>query len=102
VEEEVRGGALLVDVREADDVAPQGKIPGSVLVPRGILEWVADPATPHYDPLFQVEGRVILYCPVGGRSALAADALRALGYRHAAHLAGGLEAWRSAGLPVER
>lgn len=39
---------------------------------------------------------------VGGRSALAADALRMLGYRRAAHLAGGLQAWRAAGFPVER
>lgn len=80
----------------------QRRISGSVRIPRGILEWVADPATAHHDPLFQVEGRVILCCPVGGRSALAADVLRLLGYRRAAHLAGGLEAGRAAGFPVER
>jgi rhodanese-related sulfurtransferase len=45
---------------------------------------------------------VILHCASGGRSALAALALRELGYERVAHLDGGFAAWKSAGRPVER
>lgn len=94
-------GALLVDVREADELPGAGRIPGSVRVSRGVLEWVADPASALHDPLFDPALEVVLYCPVGGRSALAADALRQLGYLRVGHLEGGLSAWARAGLPLE-
>ncbi|MFN3217384.1 MAG: rhodanese-like domain-containing protein [Acidimicrobiales bacterium] len=48
----------------------------------------------------QPSRRIILHCAGGGRSALAADTLRSLGYGDVAHLTGGLAAWRHAGLPV--
>jgi rhodanese-related sulfurtransferase len=46
-------------------------------------------------------GWVILHCASGGRSALAADTLKAVGYSDVAHLDGGLNAWKAAGRPVE-
>ena len=44
---------------------------------------------------------VVFYCRVGNRSGMAADAFRGAGY-DAHNLAGGIEAWEAAGLPVER
>ncbi|MBW8056722.1 MAG: rhodanese-like domain-containing protein [Candidatus Methylomirabilales bacterium] len=51
---------------------------------------------------FDPARRVILYCASGGRSALAADTLRQLGYSNVAHLDGGFPAWKEAGRPVQK
>jgi rhodanese-related sulfurtransferase len=96
------GGALLVDIREADELAEQGTIAGSVHAPRGMLEFYADPSSAYHRPEFAPERRVILQCASGGRSALAADTLATLGYTNVAHLDGGLKAWREQGMAVER
>lgn len=91
---------VLVDLREPDELDDAGLIAGAFHVPRGQLEFWADPASPDHRPPFDPEHRTILYCAAGCRSALATDALRRLGYRDVAHLAGGLDAWKRAGLPV--
>ena len=70
-------------------------------MPRGMLEFRADPSSPAHLPDMRPERRVILHCASGGRSALAAATLAAMGYRDVAHLDGGLTAWREAGLPVD-
>jgi rhodanese-related sulfurtransferase len=82
---------------ERDD---QGVIAGAVHVPRGMLEFYADPSSPAHHSDLLPERRVILHCARGGRSARAAVTLAAMGYRDVAHLDGGLTAWRQAGLPV--
>jgi len=46
--------------------------------------------------------RVILHCASGGRSALAADTLKELGYGNVAHMDGGFNLWKQQGMPVER
>src|SRR5262245_54340042 len=95
------GGAVLVDVREPSERDDHGVIAGAVHVPRGMLEFSADPSSPAHGRDLVPERRVILHCASGGRSALAALALAAMGYRDVAHLDGGLAAWREAGYPVE-
>jgi rhodanese-related sulfurtransferase len=65
-----------------------------------MLEFYADPTSAYHRPEFDPERRTILYCASGGRSALATEALQALGYTRIAHLDGGLKAWREAGLQV--
>lgn len=92
--------ALLVDVREPEELSDDGLIAGAVHAPRGVLELRADPSSPQHRADFDPERRTILYCSTGERSALAADLLRRLGYRDVGHLDGGLVAWRAAGLPV--
>ena len=96
-----RGDALLVDLREPGERAQHGAIPGAVHAPRGMLEFFADPTTPYHRPEFDPNRRVILHCASGGRSALAADTLKQLGYTDVAHLDGGFTAWKAAGQPVE-
>ncbi len=95
-----RGEVLLVDLREGEERAQQGTIPGAVHASRGMLEFYADPGSPYHKPEFDPQRRVILHCASGGRSALAADTLRQLGYDDVAHLDGGLKAWREVGRPV--
>ena len=91
---------LLVDLREPHETS-DGVIAGAVHVPRGMLEFHADPTTPYHIKAFDRGRRVILYCASGGRSALAARTLQELGYSDVAHLAGGIKAWREAGQRVE-
>ncbi len=94
--------ALLVDVREPDEFAA-GHLPGAINLPRGVLEFriharpaMACDASPALAP---ADRPLLLYCLSGGRSALAADSLRQLGFSAVASLAGGYQAWRNAGLP---
>lgn len=101
VAREVADGALLVDLREPGERDETGAIPGAVHVPRGLIEFKADPSSPAHHPDLDPGRRTILYCAVGGRSALAAVALEQLGYTDVAHLAGGFQAWAAAGRPTE-
>ena len=82
------GVALLLDVREHEEWA-HGRAPGAVHVPMSELR---SDTVPRDRP-------VLVICRVGGRSAAVADALVGLGY-DAANVAGGMQAWASAGLPV--
>lgn len=95
------GDAVVVDVREAHEVQDSGKIPGALLVPRGLLEFRADPQSPQFDPLFRAGAAVILYCAVGGRSALAGQTLKQMGYAQVYNL-GGFADWVADGGAVER
>lgn len=95
------GEPVLVDIREPNEIATSGVIPGAVQAPRGMLEFYADPTSPYHRPEFETDRQIILYCASGGRSALATDMLQTLGYRSIAHLDGGFKAWQAAGQPVE-
>lgn len=98
-------GVPVVDVREPGEFA-EGHIPGAVNIPRGVLEFEVDghPAVNcTRDPALAHRGQpVIINCRSGARSALAADALRQLGFAEPLSLAGGFMGWANAGLPVER
>lgn len=95
------GDAVLVDIRDAPELEEHGRIPGSVHVPRGMLEFRADTTSPYHQPPLDPSKRVILHCASGGRSALAAQTLQEMGYEHIAHLDGGINAWKEAGKPTE-
>jgi rhodanese-related sulfurtransferase len=95
----VNGHAILIDIREADELKSNGKIAGSVHAPRGMLEFYADSTLPYYNPAFDKNKRIILYCASSGRSALAVQTLRTMGYKNVAHIDGGFKAWKAAGLP---
>jgi rhodanese-related sulfurtransferase len=94
------GNVLLVDLREAEEQAQHGSIPGAIHAARGMLEFYADPTSAYYRPEFDPGSRIILCCASGGRSALAADMLQLLGYTRVAHLEGGLTSWQEAGFTV--
>ncbi len=99
-QEMIRSGALLVDVRDAPELQQNGKIKGAKHVSRGMLEFRADPQSPYYDPDFDLSKPVLLYCASGGRSALAGQTLKELGYDQVFNL-GGLKELAEAGLAVE-
>jgi rhodanese-related sulfurtransferase len=97
VAQELHAGATVVDLREPAELANDGMIEGAVHAPRGMLEFWADPSSPYHRAEFDPARRTILYCASGGRSALAAAALRELDYNNVAHLDGGIKGWVQAG-----
>lgn len=94
-------GALLVDVRSHGDRVREGVIPGSLHVPRTVLEWRLDPASPYCNPhACDRARRVVVVCSDGYASSLAAATLQELGHERATDVIGGFRAWRHEGLPV--
>ncbi len=77
----------LVDVREPDEVA-EGAIAGSKPLPRGQLEYKIDSITTDKDQ------PIVCYCGGGGRSALAAQSLKRMGFKNVMSLAGGYKGWK--------
>ena len=92
---------LFVDIREPQEWAREGILPGAYRAPRGMLEFWVDPASPYYRPALDDGRRLVLYCGSAWRSALAAAALRQMGRDDVTHVAGGFAAWRAAGYPIE-
>ena len=84
------GSVVLVDVREPAEFAA-GHIDGAVLVPLST-----------FNPAQLPDGRLVFYCAVGRRSAIAAESARKAGAAIAGHLGDGLAAWVGAGLPLAR
>jgi rhodanese-related sulfurtransferase len=90
-----KGDTLVVDVRDAPEVAASGKVAGAVNVSRGMLEFRADPESPYHDKNFDKGKTVILYCASGGRSALAGKVLKDMGYDKVYNV-GGFKDWTGA------
>ncbi len=85
-----RESFTLIDVREPDEVA-QGAIEGSLAMPRGVLEYKIDSITTNK------EAKIVCYCGGGGRSALAAQNLKRMGFKKVMSLAGGYKGWKQNG-----
>jgi rhodanese-related sulfurtransferase len=96
-----RNDVLVVDVRDAPEVAASGRVKGAVHVSRGMLEFRADPESPYHDPRFDKNKTVILYCASGGRSALSGKMLKDLGYEKVFNL-GAFKDWVESGGAVEK
>ena len=89
----LRLGAVLIDVREPDEVAA-GSPAGALHLPRGFLELRIEERVPDLDRT------VLVSCQSGVRSLFAADGLRRLGYTDVRSVAGGYVRWQAEGLPV--
>jgi len=87
--------AVLIDVRE-DNEWTAGHAAGAMHLGKGIIERDIELKIPDKGT------RMVLYCGGGFRSALAADALRQMGYTNAISLDGGWQAYQKSGLPVEK
>ncbi len=94
-------GALIVDTRCEGDRTAEGVIPGSVHIPRTVLEWRADPASEaHDDRIADLRATLIVVCNDGYSSSLAAAGLVGLGFDRVHDMIGGFRAWKAAGFPV--
>jgi rhodanese-related sulfurtransferase len=94
-------GALLIDIRGQVDRERDGIVPGSVHIPRTVLEWRLDPESPWRNPhVGGVDQQIVLICDHGCSSIFAAATLVELGFERASDVVGGFAAWREAGLPT--
>jgi rhodanese-related sulfurtransferase len=89
------GNTLVLDVRDAPEVAASGKVAGALHVSRGMLEFRADPESPYHDKSFDKDKAVIVYCASGGRAALAGKLLKDMGYEKVYNV-GGFKDWTGA------
>ena len=96
-----RTDVLFLDVREPAEVAASDKVPGALAIPRGLVEFRADPASPLHDAGFDRAKTVVAYCASGGRSALVGKVLKDMGYANVRNL-GGFKGWLDAGGEVEK
>jgi rhodanese-related sulfurtransferase len=85
--------AVIVDVREKDEW-DEGHIPEAIHLSRGTIELDIEEKIPDSNQM------IITHCGGGGRSALAAESLQKMGYKNVRSMAGGLKAWKAAGLPT--
>lgn len=90
-----REDALLLDVREPDEFA-KSHLLGAKNIPLGQLDARAGELDKHKSK------PVIVHCETGNRSNTGMAKLRAKGFERAVNLSGGIQAWKAAGLPVEK
>jgi rhodanese-related sulfurtransferase len=102
VDDVVRDGALIVDIRSEVQRSRDGLIPGAIFYPRNVLEWRCDPSSGYDDPRLSGDlgRRIVLVCDEGYHSSLAAATLQDLGFARATDLVDGFQAWAAAGLPI--
>lgn len=91
---------FLVDIRSFDARTRDGVVPGSLHIPRTVLEWRLEHGGDWRSPHVADEDRIILLCDHGYSSVFAAAALVELGW-DAGDVIGGLQDWRAAGLPLQ-
>ena len=91
----------LIDVRDIRELWRDGTIENSKHIPRGMLEFWLDPNSSYYNSnkIGNVK-KMVLFCAAGFRSALAAKSLVDMGFENIAHVDGGFDALKNAGLKV--
>jgi len=92
-----KSDVVFVDLREPGELEKSGTLSGAVAVPRGLLEFYADPTSPMHVAALDPERHLVLFCGSGGRSALAAKTLKDMGFAKVSHVAGGFAAIKTAG-----
>lgn len=101
VHECLNAGTVLIDIRELAEYQ-RGHIPGAMYISRGLLEFEILPALQKRGiDAAPDECDIVLYCGTGGRSALAAKSLDAMGFRNVKSMDGGIVAWAEAKFPLD-
>ena len=91
----------LIDVRDIRELWKEGTIENSKHIPRGMLEFWLDPESSYYKAnKIKDLKKMVLFCALGMRSALAAKSLVDMGFKNVAHVDGGFDALKKSGLKV--
>lgn len=94
------GGGVFIDVRDSGDIAQSGTIKGALRIPRGFIEFAADPETPFHNAALTKDTDLYLICAAGGQAALAGKTLVDMGYQSVTNI-GGFGDWKEAGGATE-
>ena len=91
----------LIDVRDVREIWKEGTIENSKHIPRGMLEFWLDPESTYYqaNKIKDVK-KMVLFCALGLRSALATKSLMDMGFKNVAHVDGGFDALKQSGLKI--
>ena len=96
-----QGEITLIDVRDIREIWKEGTIENSKHIPRGMLEFWLDPNSSYYNSnKIKDVKKMVLFCALGFRSALAAKSLVDMGFKNVAHVEGGFDALKNAGMKV--
>ena len=91
----------LIDVRDIRELWKEGTIENSKHIPRGMLEFWLDPESSYYKAnKIKDMKRIVLFCALGWRSALATKSLVDMGFKNVAHVEGGFDTLKKSGLKV--
>ena len=92
---------ILIDVRDIRELWREGTVKDSKHIPRGMLEFWLDPQSSYFkENKFDSKKKIILYCALGMRSALATKSLVDMGFKNVAHVNGGFDALKQSGLEI--
>ena len=96
-----KGEITLVDVRDVRELWKEGTIKDSIHIPRGMMEFWLDPKSSYYqeNKIGDLK-KIVLFCALGFRSALATKSLKEMGYKNVANAEGGFNSLKEIGLPV--
>ena len=91
----------LIDVRDIREIWKEGTIENSKHIPRGMLEFWLDPESTYYQAnKIKDTKKMVLFCALGLRSALATKSLMDMGFKNVAHVDGGFDALKKSGLKI--
>ena len=92
---------VLIDVRDIRELWREGTVKDSKHIPRGMLEFWLDPQSSYFkENKLDLKKKMVLYCALGMRSALAAKSLFDMGYKNVAHVSGGFDALKQSGFEI--
>jgi rhodanese-related sulfurtransferase len=97
-----RDDMVLVDIRDVRELNRDGRIPGAVHAPRGMLEFWIDPNSPYHKEVFAQDKSYVFMCAGGMRSLLATKTAQDMGMKPVLNLTGGFRAWKEADGAVEK
>jgi len=91
----------LIDIRDIREIWKEGTIENSRHIPRGMLEFWLDPESSYYksNEIKDIK-KMVLFCALGLRSALATKSLVDMGFKNVAHVAGGFDALKNSGIKI--
>jgi|TARA_B110000438_G_C15806040_1_gene647369 rhodanese-related sulfurtransferase len=96
-----KGEIKFIDIRDIRELWKEGTIKGSMHIPRGMLEFWLDPESSYYKErkVGQIK-KMVLFCALGLRSALATKSLMDMGFTNVVHVEGGFDALKDSGLEI--
>ena len=91
----------LIDVRDIRELWKEGTVESSKHIPRGMLEFWLDPESSYYkaNKIKDIK-KMVLFCALGWRSALATKSLVDMGFNNVAHVDGGFDALKKSGFSI--
>ena len=91
----------LIDIRDIRELQKEGQVEGANHIPRGMLEFWLDPESSYYkaNKINDIK-KMVLFCALGLRSALATKSLQDMGFKNVAHVDGGFDALKKSGFKI--